>query len=116
MMREWMASQMEASERMKDQGDVKLIEKDETQPIPTMPNLSLIKSNSPTVSPYLKDCIVNIPYTNVKTFADDVLLNHVGDKELKSIDGVGIGRKPKIKKDDMGMPKEPNKEWKLNDK
>ncbi|GJR20235.1 hypothetical protein Tco_0968762 [Tanacetum coccineum] len=97
-------------------GDVKLIEKDETQPIPTMPNLSLIKSNSPTVSHYLKDCIVNIPYTNVKTFADDVLSNHVGDKELKLIDGVGIGRKPKIKKDDMGMPKEPNKERKLNDK
>nr|GEX13754.1 hypothetical protein [Tanacetum cinerariifolium] len=37
-----------------------------------------------------------------KTFANDVLPNHVCDKELNSIDGVGIGRMPKTKKDDMG--------------
>ncbi|GKB70472.1 hypothetical protein Tco_0931884 [Tanacetum coccineum] len=70
-----------------DKGDVEFIEEDETQPIPT-------------------------------TFADDVLLNHVGGKELKSIDGVGTERmtKKEIKKDNMGLPKEPNKEWKLNKK
>nr|GEY11006.1 hypothetical protein [Tanacetum cinerariifolium] len=41
-----------------------------------------------------------------KMFAYDVLPNHVGDKEFKSIDGIGIGRMPKIKKDNMAMPKE----------
>ncbi|GJT13745.1 zf-CCHC domain-containing protein [Tanacetum coccineum] len=48
----------------------------------------------------------------------DVLTNHVGDKELKSIDGVGTGRmtKKEIKKDDMGLSKEPNKEWKMSEK
>nr|GEW09856.1 reverse transcriptase domain-containing protein [Tanacetum cinerariifolium] len=90
------------------------------KPIPTMPNSNLISSNSPTISPFLKDCTVHIPYMNGKTFTDDVLSNHVGDKELKLIDGVGTGRmtKKEIKKDgnDMGMPKELNKEWKLNEK
>ncbi|GKB65691.1 hypothetical protein Tco_0921877 [Tanacetum coccineum] len=71
MIREWMARQMEANERMKGQ-----------------------------------------------TFADDVLLNHVGDKELKSYDDVGIGRmtRKKIEKDENGMSKEPNKDWKPNEK
>ncbi|GJU08941.1 hypothetical protein Tco_1125371 [Tanacetum coccineum] len=69
-----------------DKGDVKYIKEDEIKPIPTMPSLSLINSNSPTVSHFLKDCIVHIPYTNAKTFADDVFPNHVGDNELKSID------------------------------
>ncbi|GKE62656.1 hypothetical protein Tco_1513023 [Tanacetum coccineum] len=58
-------------------GDVKFIKEDETQPIPTMPKPSLIKSNSPTISPFIKDCTMHIPYTNEKTFADDVLLNRV---------------------------------------
>ncbi|GJT43436.1 hypothetical protein Tco_0952151 [Tanacetum coccineum] len=117
IMREWMARQTELNERMKDKvvelehkGDVKFIEEDETQPIPTMPNPSLIMSSSPTVSPFLKDCTVHIPYTNVKTFADVVLPNHVGDKKLKSIDGVGTRRmtKKEMKKDDVRLPKEPN--------
>nr|GEU67578.1 hypothetical protein [Tanacetum cinerariifolium] len=137
MMREWMARQTKANEPYRipsrttntkprhefvykppsiqnenDKGDVKFIEDDDNKPIPTMPNPSLIKSNSP----FLKDCNVHIPYTNAKMFADDVLLNHVGDKEFKSINGVRIGRITKIKKYDMGMPKEPNKEWKLNEK
>ncbi|GKC63555.1 hypothetical protein Tco_1096153 [Tanacetum coccineum] len=99
-----------------DKGDVELIEEDEIKPIPTMPNLSLIMSNSPTVSPFLKDCTVHIPYMNAKTFADDVLLNHVGDKELKSIDGVETARMTKKEKDEKGMPKELNKEWKMNKK
>ncbi|GJR79405.1 hypothetical protein Tco_0150190 [Tanacetum coccineum] len=76
----------------KDKGDVKFIEEDETQPIPTMPNPNLIHSNSPTVLLFLKDCTMHIQYTNAKTFVDDVFLNHVGDKELKSMDGVGTGR------------------------
>ncbi|GKD64797.1 hypothetical protein Tco_1306905, partial [Tanacetum coccineum] len=99
-----------------DKGDVKFIEEDEIKPIPTMPNPNLIHSNSQTVSPFLKDCTVHIPYTNAKTFADDVLLYNAGDKELKSIDGVGTRRMTKMEKDDSGMLKEPNKEWKLNEK
>ncbi|GKB72189.1 hypothetical protein Tco_0933601 [Tanacetum coccineum] len=47
---------------------------------------------------------------------DDVLMNHVGDKELKSYDWAGTGRMKKKEKDNKGMPKEPNKEWKLNEK
>ncbi|GKC18612.1 hypothetical protein Tco_1020762 [Tanacetum coccineum] len=97
-----------------DNGDVKI------KPIPTMPNPYQIHSNSPTVSPFLKDCTMHIPYMNAMTFADDVLPNHVGDKELKSIDGVGNGvltkKETKKENDSRGMPKEPNKEWKLNDK
>ncbi|GJZ90396.1 hypothetical protein Tco_0662323 [Tanacetum coccineum] len=98
--------------------DVKFIKEDETQPILTMPNPSTINSNLPTVSLFLKDCTVHIPYTNVKTFTDDVLSNHVGDKELKSMDSVGdeILTKNEIKKNGKGMSKEPNKEWKLNEK
>ncbi|GJZ41361.1 reverse transcriptase domain-containing protein [Tanacetum coccineum] len=101
-----------------DKGDVKFIEEDAIIPIPTMPDPNPIKFNSPTVSPFLKDCTVHIPYANVKTFADDVLPNHIGDKELKSIDGIGNGvlKKTKIKKDDNDVPKEPNNELKLNEK
>ncbi|GKA14740.1 hypothetical protein Tco_0694386 [Tanacetum coccineum] len=96
-----------------DKGDVKFIENDEIEPIPTMPNPKLINSNSPTVTPFLKDCTVHIPYTNAKTFANDVLLNHVGNKELKSFDGVRTRRM--TKKDGMGMPQEPHEGWKLNE-
>ncbi|GJX63831.1 hypothetical protein Tco_0296731 [Tanacetum coccineum] len=46
----------------------------------------------------------------------DVLLNHVGGEELKSIDGVGTGRMKKKEKSDNDVPKEPNKEWKMNEK
>ncbi|GKD12965.1 reverse transcriptase domain-containing protein [Tanacetum coccineum] len=87
-----------------------------TQPIPTMPNPKLINSNSPIVSPFLKDFIVHIPYTNVKTFADAVLPSHVGDKELRYVDGVGTGKMTKKEMDDNGATKEPNKEHKLNEK
>ncbi|GJT37243.1 hypothetical protein Tco_0937108 [Tanacetum coccineum] len=123
MMREWMARQMEANEHMKnqktpsfrnenDKGNVKAIEAGKTKLIPTMPNPNCINPNSPTVSPFLKDSTVHIPYTNAKMFADVVLPNHVGDKELKSIDGVRNGRmtKKEINKDDVGLPKKPNKE------
>ncbi|GJU25198.1 hypothetical protein Tco_1163819 [Tanacetum coccineum] len=148
MMEEWMARQMEANERMKNQvaelvrrinqglrnrlaiienlerqfefleKKNLIIEEDETQPIPIIPNPNPINSNSPTVSPFLKDFTVHIPYTNAKTFADDVFPNHVGDKELKSKDGIGneVLTKKEIKKDDKGMPRELNKEWKLNEK
>nr|GEY68797.1 zinc finger, CCHC-type [Tanacetum cinerariifolium] len=43
-----------------DKGDVKAIKEDETKPIPTMPNLNPMKSNSPTISPFLKDCTMHI--------------------------------------------------------
>ncbi|GKA96120.1 hypothetical protein Tco_0818215 [Tanacetum coccineum] len=146
MMREWMTRKMEANERMKnqltisiphttntkprhefvykpssiwnenDKGDVAFIEEDAIKPIPTVPNPKSINSNSPTVSHFLKDCTLHIPYMNAKMFADDVLLNHVGGEELKSFDGVGIRRMTKKKKNDLGLPKEPNKEWKQNEK
>ncbi|GJZ91409.1 hypothetical protein Tco_0663336, partial [Tanacetum coccineum] len=64
------------------------------------------------------DCTVHIPYTNAKTFANVVLLNHVGREDLNLIDGVGTERmtKKEIKKDDNDVSKEPNKEWKQNEK
>ncbi|GJY20266.1 hypothetical protein Tco_0392832 [Tanacetum coccineum] len=65
-----------------DKEDVKFIEEEDIEHIPTMPNPSLNHSKSQTVSPFLKNCTTNIPYTNVKTFVDDVLLNHVGGEEL----------------------------------
>ncbi|GKD58577.1 hypothetical protein Tco_1296086, partial [Tanacetum coccineum] len=100
-----------------DKGDVKFIEEDAIDPIPTMPNPKIVNSNSPTVTPFIKDFTVHIPYRNVKTFTDDVLLNTIGDEQLNSIDGVGIGKMKKdIEKNDKGLPKEPNKECKLNDK
>nr|GEX89220.1 hypothetical protein [Tanacetum cinerariifolium] len=68
-----------------DKGDVKFIEEEETEPNPTMPNPNLIMSNSPTVSPFLKDCTVHIPYTQKKVFEHDEILNHVGNKELISL-------------------------------
>nr|GEW54765.1 reverse transcriptase domain-containing protein [Tanacetum cinerariifolium] len=89
------------------------IEEDETKPIPTMPNPNPIKSNSPTVLPFLNDYTVHIPYINAKTFTDVVLSNHVGDKELKSFDSVGTRRM--TKKDGIRMPQEPHKGWKLNE-
>nr|GEW52312.1 hypothetical protein [Tanacetum cinerariifolium] len=100
-----------------DKGDVKDIKEDRIEPT-TMQNLNPSNSNSPTVSPFLKDCTMHIPYANAKTFADDVLLNHVGGEELNSIDGIRNKRmtNKEIKKDDKVMPKEPNKEWKLNEK
>ncbi|GKD61428.1 hypothetical protein Tco_1298937 [Tanacetum coccineum] len=130
MMKERMAWQKEANERMKnqvvelelqiDQGlrnrqaIITSLERqeDETQPIPTMPNPSLIMSKSPIELPSLKDSTVHILYTNAKTFVDNVLLNHVGGEELNSIDGVGTRKmtKKEIEKVDMGLPKEPNKE------
>ncbi|GKD17986.1 hypothetical protein Tco_1207144 [Tanacetum coccineum] len=71
-----------------DKGDVKFIEEEETEPNPTMPNPNLIMSNSPTVSPFLKDCTVHIPYTQEKVFEHDEISNHVGDKELISFVGI----------------------------
>ncbi|GJS55718.1 hypothetical protein Tco_0629080 [Tanacetum coccineum] len=54
--------------------------------------------------------------TKEKEFEKDVLLNNVGDNELKLIDCFGTERMTKKKKDDNDIPKEPNKEWKLNEK
>nr|GEV84511.1 hypothetical protein [Tanacetum cinerariifolium] len=136
MMKEWMANQMEANERIKNQvveleqkinqvlrNHQAIIENLERQdheikPIPTVPNPKLVNSNSPTVSPFLMDYTMYIPYSNVKTFTDGVLTNHVGGEEFKSIGGNGTERitKKKIENDDNGVSKEPNREWKLNEK
>ncbi|GKE06099.1 hypothetical protein Tco_1398117, partial [Tanacetum coccineum] len=101
-----------------DKGDVEFIKENEIKPITTMLNPNPIISNSPIVSPFLKDCTVHIPYTQEKMVEHDETSNHVGDEELKSIDGVGIGgmTKKKFKKDNKGMQKESNKEWKLEKK
>nr|GEW35591.1 hypothetical protein [Tanacetum cinerariifolium] len=93
-----------------DKGDVKFIKEDEIKPIPTTPNPNPIMSSSPTIPPFLKDSTMHILYMNVKMFADDVFLNHIVDKEIKSIDGIRTGRMTKKEKDDVGMPKEPNQE------
>ncbi|GJU75518.1 hypothetical protein Tco_1272588 [Tanacetum coccineum] len=90
-----------------DKGDVKFIMEEEIEPNPTMPNPNLIMSNSPTVSPFLKDCTVHIPYTQEKVFEQDEISNHVGDKELISF--VGIGNEvSKGNIEDMENPKRPN--------
>ncbi|GKA40745.1 hypothetical protein Tco_0733338 [Tanacetum coccineum] len=83
-----------------------------------MPNPNPIEANSPTVSPFPKDCTMHIPYTDAKMFADVVSLNHVGEKEFKSIvgDGIGVLTKKKIKKNDMGLSKEPVMEWNMERK
>ncbi|GKB90364.1 hypothetical protein Tco_0962636 [Tanacetum coccineum] len=65
-----------------DKGDVKFIEEDAIKAILTMPNPNLINSYSLTVSPFLKDYAVHIPYMSAKTFANDVLSNHVGDTKV----------------------------------
>ncbi|GKE21365.1 hypothetical protein Tco_1432877 [Tanacetum coccineum] len=69
-----------------DKGDVRFIEEDAINPIPTKPKPNPIMSNSPTVPPFREDCTVHILYTNAKTFADDVFLNNIGDKKLKLIE------------------------------
>ncbi|GJU75025.1 hypothetical protein Tco_1266430 [Tanacetum coccineum] len=147
LMREWMDSQMEANERMKNhvvelerqikkglrnrQAIVKNLERQfeylnkkvqHTKSLPCTTNTKL--RHKFVYKPPLirnkndKDGAMHIPYSNAKTFTNDVLLNNVGDKELKLMDGVGyeVLTKMEIKKDDKGMPKEPNQEWKLNEK
>ncbi|GJR14676.1 hypothetical protein Tco_0797328 [Tanacetum coccineum] len=64
----------------------------------------------PTISPFLKDNTMHIPYTKAKTFADDVLMNQVGDEEFKLSDGIEVLVEKEIKKNDNGVPKELNKE------
>ncbi|GJV71402.1 hypothetical protein Tco_1491397 [Tanacetum coccineum] len=91
---------------MRDGRDVEFIEEYEIKPILTMPNPSLIMFNSPIGSPFPKDYTVHIPKIQEKVFKHDKMLNHVDDEELKSF----------VEKDEVGLPKEPNKEWKLNEK
>ncbi|GJS74431.1 hypothetical protein Tco_0707272 [Tanacetum coccineum] len=98
MMRKWIVRQMK-DHVVEGKGDVKFFEEDKIKPNPTMPNLNPINSNPPTVSPFLKDFTM-LTYTNAKTFANVVLPNHVGDKDLKSIDGVGNRVLTKKEKDD----------------
>nr|GEW54102.1 hypothetical protein [Tanacetum cinerariifolium] len=101
-----------------DKGDVKAIEEDEIKPISTIPNPNPNISNSPTVSPFLKDCTMHIPYTNVKIFTDDVLANHVGGEGLNLANGIGnrVLTKKEIKKGDKDLQRNLTKEWKLNEK
>ncbi|GKA56863.1 hypothetical protein Tco_0755935 [Tanacetum coccineum] len=90
-----------------DKGDVKFIEEEETKPNLTMPNPNLITSNSPTVSPFLKDYTVHIPYTQEKVFKYDEISDHVGDKELISF----VGIENEVSKgniEDTKNPKRPN--------
>ncbi|GKA91195.1 hypothetical protein Tco_0813065 [Tanacetum coccineum] len=90
-----------------NKGDVKFIEEEETEPNPTMPNLNLIMCNSPTASPFLKDCTVHISYTQEKVFEHDEISINVGDKELISFVGIeNEVSKGNIK--DTENPKRPN--------
>ncbi|GJV88451.1 hypothetical protein Tco_1532389 [Tanacetum coccineum] len=101
-----------------NKGDVKFNKEEETEPNPTMPNSNPIEDNSPTISPFPKDSTMHIPYTDANTFADVVLLNHVGEKEFKSIvsDGIRVVTTKNIKKNDMGLSKEPAIEWNMGRK
>ncbi|GJW71296.1 hypothetical protein Tco_0128213 [Tanacetum coccineum] len=140
MMREWMTRQMEANERMKNQvvelenrinqglrnrqaiienleRQFKYLEK--IQPSKSLPHTINTKPRHEFVyktipqSGSLNDRVMLVYQSDG---CDDVLLNHVGGEELKSFDGVGIRRMTKKKKNDLGLPKEPNKEWKQNEK
>ncbi|GJR75777.1 hypothetical protein Tco_0088142 [Tanacetum coccineum] len=80
MMREWMARQTEANERMKN------------QPTKSLPR---------TINTKLRhEFVYKPPLIRNENDKDDVLLNHVGDKELKSYDGAGTRRMKKKEKDD----------------
>ncbi|GJR68616.1 hypothetical protein Tco_0014681 [Tanacetum coccineum] len=59
---------------------------------------------------------MHIPHTQEKVFKHDKMSSHVDDKELSTIIDVGVLTKKEFKKDDMRLSKEPNKEWKLNEK
>ncbi|GJS87698.1 hypothetical protein Tco_0770334 [Tanacetum coccineum] len=135
MMREWMASQTKVNELFlayqnppsttntksrheiiynipsirndNDKDDVKFIKEEETEPNPTMLTPNLIMSNSPTVSPFLKDCTVHILYTQEKVFEHNETSNHVDDKELISF----VGIENEVSKgniEDTENPKRPN--------
>ncbi|GJS14885.1 reverse transcriptase domain-containing protein [Tanacetum coccineum] len=126
MMRKWMSSQIKANEEMKNQvvelerkishglrNHQAIIQNLERQ-FEFLEKKNLCTDSLPlTTNTKLRhefDCIVHISYTHVKKFKHDEILNHVGEKELKSIDGVGTRRMTKKEKNDKGMPKEPNKE------
>ncbi|GKA45119.1 hypothetical protein Tco_0737915 [Tanacetum coccineum] len=74
---------------IRNNNDKEFIKEDETEPNPTMPNPNLIMSNSPNVSPFLKDCTMHISYTQEKVFEHGEISNHVGDKELITFVGIG---------------------------
>nr|GEX46791.1 hypothetical protein [Tanacetum cinerariifolium] len=138
MLKEWMARQTEANERMKEkvvelenqinQGlrNRQAIIKNLERQIKYLKEIQPTKSLSPNAKPRhefvykppstrnenVKDCTMYILYSNVKMFVNGVLSNHVGDKELNSTDDVGnraLTKKNK-EKNDMGMPKEHKKE------
>nr|GEZ61043.1 hypothetical protein [Tanacetum cinerariifolium] len=96
MMREWMARQTEANERMKNQ--VVELERKINQ---GLRNRQAIIENLERQFKFLTRRI-NVP----KHYLIPQIPNR--DMELKM--------KKDIKKDDVGVPKELNKEWKLNEK
>ncbi|GJV72751.1 hypothetical protein Tco_1492746 [Tanacetum coccineum] len=96
-----------------DKGDVESIEDDEIKPILNMQNPNLSNSNSPSCCLFLR---IAPRISRTFLFEHDEMSNYVGDKELKLIDGVGTRRMIKKEKDDKGVPKETNKEWKLSEK
>nr|GEW07984.1 hypothetical protein [Tanacetum cinerariifolium] len=82
-------------------------------------------SSTRTVTPTPTSTIIQLPMfdnfhingTHMQMIQDNQFDGRIlTDTELNSIDGIGTGSINKKEKDDNGVPKEPNKEWKLNDK
>ncbi|GJX61922.1 hypothetical protein Tco_0294822 [Tanacetum coccineum] len=104
MMREWMASQTKANERMKNQvvelenqinqglrnhqAIIQNLERQFEHLVKKQPSKSLPRATN-TKPRHEIDCTVHIPYTQEKVFEHDEISNHVGDKELISFVGIG---------------------------
>ncbi|GJS44109.1 hypothetical protein Tco_0569152 [Tanacetum coccineum] len=138
MMREWMASQMEANERMRNQvvelenqinqglrNYQAIIQNLERQfefllPTESLPRTTNTKSRHKFVytPPLIQNNNDNGDAKFIETIDDVVLLNHVGEKEFKSIvgDGIGVLTKKMIKKNDMGLSKDQAMEWNMERK
>lgn len=99
-----------------DKGDVEVIE----EPITTMS--TPIITSSPTVSPFLEDCTMHIPTTELlvdeKMFTHDESSNHVGNKELNAIVDVGnkVLKEKEIKKQKKEVSKVPKRNGELERK
>ncbi|GJT05332.1 hypothetical protein Tco_0839794, partial [Tanacetum coccineum] len=131
MIIEWMASQTDANERMKNQvvelerrinhglrnhqAIIKNLERqfeslnEKIQPTVLLPRSTNTKPRH--------EFVYKPPSIRNENDKDAVLLKHVGYEEFESISGVGNGvlTKKKIKKNDNGVLNEPNKEWNLNE-
>ncbi|GKA60420.1 hypothetical protein Tco_0759827 [Tanacetum coccineum] len=141
MMKEWMASQMEVNERMKNQvvelenqinqgsrnhqAIIQNLERQFEHLVKIQPSKSLPRTTNTKPRheffykpPSIRNDDNKGDVKFIETFADVVLLNHVGEKEIKSIvgDGIGVLTKKKIKKNDMGLLKELAMEWNMERK